>query len=256
VGHYSENRTRAEVDASSLVSVDMRAGLARCDEIAVLARAPLHGRSDLLPSDLAWSYRSGRPVSDRPIDGRRVVISDVEPPAASGLARVGAWRSAEPPDLLLSGPAATPARTLAEMRDAGTIEIHAHGLVNLAISDASFLALSPEANGRYALTAADIRREKLRREPVVILGACHAARAASYHHRPWSLATAFIEAGARAVVASPDEIQDADAGEFFDQLRGRIQRGQSPAVALRDQRREWMKSHSASDWVKRLMVFQ
>jgi hypothetical protein len=255
LGHYSEDRVLADVDVGALIPARLRDALSRCEEIQVLARPPLHGRPDLLPPELAWSYRSGR---SRPggSTGPRIVVTDIEPPPATGLLRLGAWSSGDRPDRVLAGAAATPSRALEEMADAGFIEIHAHGLVNLAVSDSSFLVLSPEADGRYALTAAEIRRRKLSGQPVVILGACHAARAASYHHQAWSLATAFIHAGARAVIASSAEIPDVDAGAFFDGLRARIARGQPPAVALRDGRREWMHSHPRADWVSGLMVFQ
>ena len=59
--------------------------------------------------------------------------------------------------------------------------------------------------------------------------ACHAGATASYRHEPWGLPAAFVEAGARAVIASPDIISDADAGAFFDAVRAQIERGGSPA---------------------------
>jgi tetratricopeptide (TPR) repeat protein len=254
-GQYADDRVRPGFDVARLVPERLRARLAGCDAVAVLARAPVHGRPGLLPPDTAWSYRSGGATGEAPPADRLVVIADVEPPAAAGLPRLGAWRSSAAPQALVSGAGATPARALAAMADAGFIEIHAHGLVNLAVSDASFLALSPEADGTFALTAADIRRRRLSGRPVVILGACHAGQAAAYHHRAWSLATAFIAAGARAVIASPSTIADDEAGAFFDALRERIQQGTAPAAALRDERLEWTRSHPSSDWVRDLVVF-
>jgi cellulose synthase operon protein C len=129
-------------------------------------------------------------------------------------------------------------------------------MVNPAISDASFLMLSPDAGGRYALTAAAIRKQPLRGRPIVILAACHAGATASYRHEPWGLPAAFVEAGARGVIASPDVIADADAGAFFDALRARIERGASPAVALHDVRLEWLAAHPGAAWVRSLMVFR
>lgn len=46
---------------SSLVPEDMRQRLAGCEEVAVLAVPALHGQVGLLPADIAWSYRIGRP---------------------------------------------------------------------------------------------------------------------------------------------------------------------------------------------------
>jgi hypothetical protein len=70
------------------------------------------------------------------------------------------------------------------------------------------------------------------------------------------LPAAFVAAGARAVIASTEVIEDADAGIFFDDLRARIERGVSPTVALRDARSAWLAVHPAADWVRSLMVFQ
>jgi CHAT domain-containing protein len=116
--------------------------------------------------------------------------------------------------------------------------------------------LSPEPDGRYALTAAAIREQPLRGNPIVVLAACHAAVTARYRHEAWNLPAAFIAAGARAVVASTDVISDADAGAFFDEMRARIERGVSPAVALRDARSAWLAAHPAAAWVRSLMVYE
>jgi len=116
--------------------------------------------------------------------------------------------------------------------------------------------LSPDSDGGYALTASAIRTTRLRGRPIVILAACHAARAATYRHEAWSLPAAFIAAGARAVIASTEVIDDASAGAFFDDVRARIERGASAATALRDARSAWQAVHPDAAWVRSLMVFQ
>jgi CHAT domain-containing protein len=184
------------------------------------------------------------------------VISNAEPPAELDLPRLLPWRSTAPADVALEGRRATPANALAALADAGFVEIHAHGMMNAAVSDASFITLSPDPDGHYALTAAEIRTQSLHGRPVVILAACHAGATASYWHEPWGLPAAFIVAGARAVIASPDVIVDADAGAFFDALRLRTDRGASPARALHDVRIEWLATHPEAAWVRSLMVFQ
>jgi hypothetical protein len=42
------------------------------------------------------------------------------------------------------------------MATAAYVELHVHGLVDLGRAEASFLALSPDPDGRFALTAADL----------------------------------------------------------------------------------------------------
>jgi CHAT domain-containing protein len=184
------------------------------------------------------------------------VIADTVPPAVLGVARLAPWRSTRPPDVRLDGPAATPSRALAELADATFVEIHSHGMVDVAGADASFLMLSPESDGRYALTAAEIRTHRLRGRPIVILAACHAAATANHRHESWSLPAAFVAAGARAVIASTGVIDDDDAGELFDDVRTRIERGEPAAIALRDARAAWMTTHPAASWVRSLIVFQ
>jgi tetratricopeptide (TPR) repeat protein len=255
-GAYDASRVGAARDTVSIPTA-LRDRLRGCPEIDVLARPPVEGSPALLPIEVAWSYRSRAAGSDaEPSRGARLVISNAEPPAELGLPRLLPWRSAAAPEVALDGAAATPSRALAALADVGFVEIHAHGMMNAAISDASFLMLSPDAGGHYALTAAAIRKQPLRGRPIVILAACHAGATAPYRHEPWGLPAAFVEAGARAVIASPDVIADADAGAFFDEVRARIERGTSPAVALHDVRLEWLAAHPGAAWVRSLMVFR
>ncbi|TMQ24547.1 MAG: CHAT domain-containing protein [Deltaproteobacteria bacterium] len=256
-GSYEASRAAPDGDAAQLVPAALRDRLRGCAEIDVVARPPIQGSPALLPIELAWSYRSAAaPREPVPARAPRLVISDPEPPAALGLPRLVPWRSTVPPDVVLDGAAATPSHVLAALADAGFVEIHAHGVVNAAVSDASFVMLSPDPDGRYALTAAAIRKQPLRGRPIVVLAACHAGATASYRHEPWGLPAAFVAAGARAVIASPDVIADADAGALFDDLRARIAAGASPAIALHDARLAWLAAHGEAAWVKSLVVFQ
>jgi CHAT domain-containing protein len=74
-------------------------------------------------------------------------------------------------------------------------------------------------------------------------------------HETWSLPAAFVYAGARAVIASAAPIPDAEAGEFFDHLRDRVQAGAPVAVALRDARQQWI-SLGRGEWVRDVIVFE
>ncbi|HEX7842217.1 MAG TPA: CHAT domain-containing protein, partial [Kofleriaceae bacterium] len=222
-GAYDASRIGPEADAAHLVPAALRERLRGCAEVDVVARPPVQGSPAVLPIELAWSYRSNGAAPGLGPPGRaRLVISNVEPPAELGLPRLLPWHSASTPDVVLEGAAATPSRALAELAGAGFIEIHAHGMVNAAVSDAAFLMLSPDPGGHYALTAAAIRKQPLRGRPIVVLAACRAGATASYRHEPWGLPAAFVEAGARAVIASPDVIADADAGAVFDAVSARI----------------------------------
>jgi hypothetical protein len=251
------------IDPARLVPAELRDFLRACPEVEVLARPSAQGVPGVLPAELAWSYRLDREAATTardnsaappPARAMRVVIANTEPPPALGAARLLPWRSAEPPDVELEGPRATPSRALEELSNATFVEIHAHGGVDAF--GASFLMLSPDRDGGYALTASAIRNTPLRGRPIVILAACNAAKTATHRDEAWGLPAAFIAAGARAVIASTEVIDDASAGAFFDDVRARIQRGASPVAALRDARSAWQAVHKDAAWVRPLMVFQ
>jgi tetratricopeptide (TPR) repeat protein len=263
-GAFDAGRRSAEVDVASLVPAAQREALAGCDRVQVIAHHPVHGRAGLLPPEMAWSYRAPRPrpaaaaAAPPPTAGapRQLLVHSVEPPPSLGLPRLAGWHVQLAPGagVELAGAAATPARVLAELRDATEVAIHAHGLVNLGLSDASLVALSPGPDGRYALTAAEVRRQELKAAPVVLLGACRAAHVAPYMHLPWSLPLAFLEAGASAVIASPEDIPDREAGPFFDAVLARIRAGAPAATALRDERVRSM-ARDVQSWTRTVVVF-
>ncbi|AGC42335.1 hypothetical protein MYSTI_00986 [Myxococcus stipitatus DSM 14675] len=265
VGDYQGDRKAPFADSPStqLVPEPVRRALKGCPQVEVLAWAPVFGRTDLLPSDLPWSFRMGKAAAPS-VGGaasRRLVVSSVEAPSLLQLPRLPTWTppadEPEPAALeLLTGSDATPSRVLSSMSDATEIEIHAHGISDPVLSDASLVVLSPEGNGRYALTADIVRRQKLAGSPLVFLAACSAGRLASTTtHEPFSLPAAFIEAGARAVLASTVDIPDA-AGRFFEGVRQRIRGGAAPAVALRDERNKWLARDARNSWTHHVLLVE
>ncbi|HZI12314.1 MAG TPA: CHAT domain-containing protein [Myxococcus sp.] len=257
-GYYDASRTKPlREDVEGLVPGRLVESLRACAQVDVVARPPLHGRAGLLPADVAWAYYVLRPPPGPPATGprRHLVVADVEAPAALGLPRLGAWEATPGEDaLVLAGAQATPTRVLEAMREAAEIEIHAHGLVNPSLSEASLLVLSPERGGRYALTVGEVQTQRLRGQPLVILAACRAAHGAPWTHERFSLPVAFIDAGARTVLAATVDVPDAEAGPFFRAVRERIQRGQHAATALRDVRMEWLRREPGS-WARSVLVF-
>jgi CHAT domain-containing protein len=179
----------------------------------------------------------------------------VTAPKALELPSLNAWDGAtEEGTTLLSGTEATPSRMLEAMESATEVEVHAHGLVNPNLSEASLLVLSPEEGGRYALTAGEVQSRRLREHPLVLLAACKAAHGAPWMHERFSLPVAFIEAGARTVLAATVDVPDAQAGAFFNAVRERIRSGVNAAVAVRDVRMEWM-TRDPESWVHAVLVF-
>ncbi|ATB49227.1 CHAT domain-containing protein [Corallococcus macrosporus] len=263
LGHFDASRAQPlGREASGLVPPSLQAALGDCERVDVLALPPVHGLRGLLPPDLAWSYRVGRPAGAArgaaAGSGTHLVVNAVEAPAALGLPRLlplAPPLGGDSQRIELSGMQATPARVLAAMVQASEVEIHAHGAFSPEMSDASLVVLAPEPDGRYALSAAQVRALKLERAPLVLLATCSAARATPFLHESFSLPVAFIEAGASTVLASTVEIPDS-AGRFFEAVRERIRSGAPAAQALRDERRTWLEAHPAADWVHGILLFE
>jgi hypothetical protein len=249
-------------DAGAIVApAALQAKLAGCASVEVIARGAFHGAPNLLPVDRAWHYRATGPRAQVSPAGaaRTLVVADPRPPARLGLPALAAFAPApttpDQPIDVLDGSRATPGAVLAAMQNAGYIEIHAHGMLAAEGSDPSFLVLSPDEHGDYALTAQAVESARLARAPVVVLAACHAASAGPNQHRTWGLADAFVTAGARAVIASPGPIADAAAPRFFAAVRARIAGGASASVALRDERLLWTEPAQRA-WIDSLVVFE
>jgi tetratricopeptide (TPR) repeat protein len=262
-GHFDSSRaTPLGRDASGLVPAPLLGALAGCERVDVLALPPVHGLPGLLPSDMAWRYRVGRasePPPPAPRDGgTHLVVNDVQAPASLRLPKLPPLKPSGAPDpqrVELSGSSATPSRVLEAMVGASEVELHAHGAFSPEMSDASLVVLAPEVDGRYALSAAQVRRLRLEHAPLVLLATCGAARATPFLHESSSLPVAFIEAGAGAVLASTVDIPDS-AGRFFEAVRERIRAGTPPAVALRDARRQWLATAPSDAWVHSVLLFQ
>jgi tetratricopeptide (TPR) repeat protein len=262
LGHFDASRTQPlGEDVSGLVPEEMLRALGGCEHVVVLARPPVHGHTGLLPMGMAWSYHVGRELeapTRSAAHGAHLVVTDVEVSRSLQLPRLPPLKPArveDPARVELTGTRATPSRVLAAMAEATEIEIHAHGLISPEVSDASLIVFAPEADGRYALTASQIRKQRLAGAPVVLLATCSAARTAPFPHESFSLPVAFIEAGARAVLASTVDIPDT-AGRFFESVRERIRSGARPSVALRDERQRWLEAHPDASWVRHVLLFE
>lgn len=275
-GMRTSVETPPQWDGARLVPAQLRAAFAGCATIGVLARPPLQGRSDLLPPELPWAFE-GRPAPtstpptpakpgaaplpagappqpSRPsMPPRELYIGDALPPAALTLPAL-APMPPHPGAEELRAAAATPTQVLAALGRASYAELHVHGQVDLGVADASFLALSPDADQRWALTAAEVRTAKLAAMPVIVLAACRAATTAPYEHKRWSLPDAFLEAGARAVIAPTVEIPDAEATAFFAELRGRLVAGEEPSAALAALRKAYVERGAA--WAGNVVLFR
>jgi hypothetical protein len=238
----------------------MAQALAGCEQVDVLADPDVQAGARLLPRGLAWRYRMARPQTLSSNQGaeKHVVVANVEPPEDFGLHGLRRWRARSDDEfrVVLGGDTATPSRVLREIQDATEIAFYTHGMNNPLISDAPFVVLSPEyVNGerRSALTAVDVLGgPRLLGAPLVMLVACEAASPSAQKYEPFSLPAAFIEQGARSVLASTQPLPDGPAAEFFEAIRDRIRAGAQPAIAVRDQRLQ----REGGDWTDSVIVFE
>jgi cellulose synthase operon protein C len=259
-GSRATVKTPPEWDGAKLVPPPLRDAFAGCARVAVLARPPLQGRADLLPAELPWVFvgrdaGGAAPAAPATAPRRELFVGDALPPPALTLPALAPMppHASSPEVDELRGPAATPQAVLAALAGATYAELHVHGQVDLGVADASFLALSPGADQRWALTAAEVRTAKLTAAPVVVLAACRAATTAPFEHKRWSLPDAFLAAGARAVIAPTIEIPDAEAVPFFAELRGRLAAGEEPAAALAALRRAYLAK--GASWAASVILF-
>jgi hypothetical protein len=232
------------------VSPRMRAQLADCGRIDVLTAAPYFGAPRLLDARAAWVYHAGAPrTAAAPATLRELVVSDVAPPDDLHLPALQPFAGSAGA-VVLSGARATPANVLAAMTTANLAVIVAHGFTATEEPTAAALALSPDAQGDYLLTASKVRSAVLAGAPVVVLAGCDAGRV-QVSTEPWSLATSFLAAGARVVIAPTEPVPDA--GDVFRSLIERIRRGADPEQALAAER---SAQGAAGDWLSSVVIFE
>lgn len=258
--HEGARRTRLPEDLSGFVPSEALAALQGCEKVEAFARPPLMDRPGLLPADMAWSYRlrAGSAPSPRVGRGVHLVVKDValSPERVEALGQLNAWKTVFGPaeeQRVLTGTEATPSRVLAAMRDATDIDLVTHGVITS--SRFSYLVLAKEGSSDE-LRAGHIRVQHLEGAPLVVLAACRAARGAYILHEPSGLPAAFIQAGARAVIAATEEIPDLEAAGFFNAVRERIRQGSSPATALRDERRQWLAEGKGQRWLEGVLLYE
>jgi hypothetical protein len=260
VGHYDGQLAKPlPQQLHNQVPEKLLAVLKPCERVDVLARAPLHGRVGLLPSNVAWSYltRSSPPRAPRLGPAVHLVVSEVKLPPGTELEQLNEWKPSFGPEeqrRLLSGKDATPSRVLEAMKDATEIDLVAHGTIN-DFSDDAYLMLAQEPGGSK-LGVFAVRKASLQGAPFVVLAACHAAHPIYSVDDPLSLPAAFIEAGARGVLAATVEIPDLEAQEFFNAVRERMRSGVTPALALRDERIRWLDAGRGKSWLDSVLLFE
>jgi hypothetical protein len=235
-----------------LIAGSLQARLVGCHRVEVIASGPYFGRANLLGPTMAWAYKSSsKATAGPPQVGSELIVTDVRPPDDVSLPALKSFRGA-PSATVLSRARATPSATLDRMRTAGLIVIVAHGITDAREPSAASLILSPDRDGDYLLTASKVSAAHLDGSPVVVLAGCDAGRVA-VSAEPWSLATSFLAAGARAVIAPTERIPDDEAGKAFESLVARVRSGVDPVDALQAERSD---RGSDAAWLSSIIVFE
>jgi CHAT domain-containing protein len=137
-------------------------------------------------------------------------------------------------ETVLSGKEATPAAYFkAKPAHYGLIHFVAHGTASRISPLDSAVVLSQDGSS-YNLYARDIAANRLHAD-LVTISACDSAGSRIYSSEGLvGLSWAFLRAGARRVIASLWEVNDASTPKLMDHLYSAITAGEEPAVALRN----------------------
>ncbi|MEQ9498308.1 MAG: CHAT domain-containing protein [Deltaproteobacteria bacterium] len=255
--HDPTFRVRArDVVAGELVPKAYVDALAACERVDVFARPPLVGDPSTLPPRIEWQFvLAGPNRRPRPRKERAIAVADVDLPRELELAPLPTYT---PPAVgapfveVIRGPEATPSRVLSAMKDATEIELFTHGTHDTRDSDVAMLVLSKDDDGRFALTAEMIQEAELTGAPAVLLTACSTTVAPRYRYSPWNLPYAFLEAGARVVVAAGVPLSAVEAKSFFEVVREGLRAGSSATRAVYNARKA--AGPNAPDWVRSVVI--
>jgi len=135
--------------------------------------------------------------------------------------------------LLLGGEATRP-NFLNGLRGAEIVHFAGHAIENTELPAQSALLLAKSGDDDGVLTAAEIATVDLSRARVVVLSACGSNAGKVSVGGRISIADAFLRAGAKTVVATLWDADDAGAEPMLVRFHKSLQKGSTAAEALRD----------------------
>jgi CHAT domain-containing protein len=143
---------------------------------------------------------------------------------------------------------ATPAAYLASKPEQYSfIHFVAHGTANRIspLDSAIVLSRSEAQDDSFKLYARDIIHHPLRAE-LVTISTCFGAGSRAYSGEGLvGLSWAFLRAGAHNVIGALWEVSDASTPQLMDELYGKLEKGMTPAVALRNAKLTMLRSSSS-----------
>lgn len=243
------------------------------------AGAPIALRYDitLAPSTALWLRWRSRPVSPRPAV---VALADPAAPgggAASPLRQAPPWmdglllgplphgrrearsavRSVGGDSRLLIGPAASESFVKrSDLRGFGILHVAAHAVVDEEHPERSAIVLAPGAPVEDGLLQVREIVDLDLTDRIVVLTACRSSSGTVLRGEgAMSLARAFFQAGARAVVGSLWALRDDEAAVFAAAFYRRLAAGRTAGQALAEARRERIEAGApAAAWASLVLL--
>jgi CHAT domain-containing protein len=134
----------------------------------------------------------------------------------------------------LSGAAATRATVLHQLQSATMFHYAGHAVTNDLDIRNSYLVLAPDEQSSGLLRVGDIEKLDLTKLDAAILAGCRTASSPHQSHHPLGIAAGFLAAGARTVVATIWNADDAMTRRFSVDVHDQMIRGETPIDAVRD----------------------
>jgi CHAT domain-containing protein/Tfp pilus assembly protein PilF len=180
-----------------------------------------------------------RNVGERKVGDSLLAVAESAPqgldPLPNVAKEIGAIARLYPRGRVLVGRETTPEGFLAAARDVSLVHFAGHARTDLRQPSRS--ALLFESNGEVAtpLTAEAISRSQLEGHPLVVLAACGTGRGRLHRNEGIdSLAAAFLQGGARGVLATLWDVDDAVSADLFRGFHRSLRNGARAADALRN----------------------
>lgn len=155
----------------------------------------------------------------------------------------------------------TPAEFLSNAGKADVVYFAGHTRVDTQKPSHSALLFEPRSErGPSMLTAAEVAASEIRTHPLVVLSACSTGRGRMRKNEGVdSLATAFLQAGARGVVATLWDVEDGASAEMFRSFHRNLRAGARTADALRNAQLSMLHGQSSekrapSAWASALTI--
>jgi CHAT domain-containing protein len=142
------------------------------------------------------------------------------------------------------GTECSPSRFLEEAAEADLLHFAGHAKLDVHTPARSALVFeSPNGDAQF-LSVGTIANTRLKRHPVVVLAACSTGRGKLRKTEGIdSLASAFLQAGARGVVATLSDVNDEESARLFRMFHRNVRSGARLADALRDAQLAHIQGH-------------